>query len=239
MALGIAGCQAKSKFFSGQELFEAFQAVEFEGASGVVSIEDETGSRNFNSATYFISNALAQPPDEEGMVSVTTRVAEEYCTGPGQDTARWMPVDGIPFNYSDMTLDPPQSLPELDDHQKGVGNVIWLTSSLALIIILSAFGFAGWTWFNRTSHVVRASQPLFLIIICVGVVLMAAAVVTFGADSPPFSAEVANASCMMNWWFWCVGFGLVSMCRGLVFPVRYRALVAPQKTHPFLFCFFG
>ena len=210
MALGIAGCRAKSKFFSGPELFEAFLALEFEGASGIVSIEDDTGSRHFNSATYTITNSLAQPPDEEGMVTYSTRVAAEYHRGSGK-VATWEPADGIPFNYSDMTFNPPPSLPPHEPDQDGVDNLIWLTSSLALIIMLSAFGFAVWTWINRTSHVVRASQPLFLIIICLGVVLMSASVVTFGVDSPPFSLGVANACCMLNWWFWCIGFGLVSM----------------------------
>jgi hypothetical protein len=49
MALGIAGCRARNDFFSGEELFDEFTSVEFDGASGLVSIDASTGSRYYNS----------------------------------------------------------------------------------------------------------------------------------------------------------------------------------------------
>ena len=213
MALGIAGCRAKNDFFVGRDLLNGFLAAEFEGASGLVLIDEKTGTRHHSSATYFISNTVVNEPDEAGIVSVNVVVAAEYYRrghiNGNHSQAAWYTSDDIAFNYSDMTLDPPQSIPYLEvDHDVGGFPQFLILTLIACIIMLSSLLFAGWTWNNRTSHVVLASQPEFLILICVGVFLMAAAVVTMGAENPPFSLAYTDVTCMLNYWFFCTGFGV-------------------------------
>ena len=209
MALGIAGCRTETDFFSGREHFSEFLAVDFQGASGHVLIDESTGSRSQNTTSYSLSNALVTESDGKGMVSVTVVSVAEYHGRGKNQTGRWRTLEDAAFNYSDMTLNPPRPLPDqstnLDDCC--IPQLAILTS-IAGAIMLSSLIFACWTWYNRTSYVVRASQPEFLILICFGVFLMALAVVTLGAESPPYSWEFTDATCMLNYWFFSMGFGV-------------------------------
>jgi hypothetical protein len=209
MALGIAGCRARNDYFSGEELFDEFTSVEFDGASGSVSIDARTGSRYYNSTAYVIYNVVATTPDEDGDVSFTMSVAAEYYRGKKSAHVSWHQAEGVKYNYSDMTFDPPLSLPPVDAERDSVNiSVYGIIISLACVVMLSSLLFAVWAWRNRTNHVVRASQPEFLIVICVGVFLMASTAITIAAESPPFSFKFADVSCMLTWWFFCTGFGL-------------------------------
>lgn len=53
-----------------------------------------------------------------------------------------------------------------------IGNMRYFGWVLASIVVLSSIVFAGWVTLNRKARIVRASQPIFLIIICVGTLLM-------------------------------------------------------------------
>jgi hypothetical protein len=152
---------------------------------------------------------VATAPDEDGNVSFTLSVAAEYYRGNRSSSVSWHQPEGIKFNYSDMTFDPPMSLPPVEAELDSVDiSTYAIITSLACVVMLSSLIFAVWAWRNRTNHVVRASQPEFLIVICVGVFLMASAAITIGSDSPPFSFKFADVSCMLSWWFFCTGFGL-------------------------------
>jgi len=209
MALGIASCQAKGDFFNGEDLFDNFLDVDFDGASGRVLIDHNTGSRFFNSTSYRIINGVLDKVQDDGTISMRTYIASEYARHDGQNVTTWKnPVD-VQYNYSDFTFDPPPSLPpvEADLHLVGIGFSSSVTA-LAGLVMLSAIAFAVWTWRQRRSYVVRASQPGFLIAICIGVFLMATGVISLGAENPPMSMAWANAACMMNYWTFVSGLGL-------------------------------
>jgi len=209
MALGIAGCKAKNDLFSGEELFDEFLKVDFEGASGRVVINSNTGGRYFNSTAYRIINGVLDEPQEDGTISMRTYVASEYAQHNGHNVTTWKNPEGVQYNYSDFTFNPPPSLPPLEEEFALVGiPLISFVTSLAGFMILSAIAFAIWTWRQRHSYVVRASQPGFLIAICVGVMFMGVGVITLGAENPPFSFVWADTACMMNYWTWLSGFGL-------------------------------
>lgn len=189
-------------------MFDEFLNVDFEGASGRVVINSDTGGRYFNSTAYRIINGVLDEPQADGTISMRMYVASEYARHDGQNVT-WQNPKGVQYNYSDFTFNPPPSLPPLEEQFNLVGiPLISLVASLAGFMILSAIAFAIWTWRHRRSYVIRASQPGFLIAICVGVMFMGVGVITLGAESPPFSFVWANTACMMNYWMWLSGFGL-------------------------------
>jgi len=212
MTLGIAACNAKNPFFSGEDLFDQFLQVNFEGASGTVRINEKTGARYHNTTPYYIANGIVTEPDENGNVTLKVVPALEYSAtsnGEGSTQARWRSYNGTKYNYSDFTFTPPLSLPEIELNQNEIPVGLFATGmALSCVIMLSAIGFAIWTWLNRKSRVVRASQPGFLIAICIGVFLMASAIIFLSTDTPPFSFEFSNFSCMASYWVFCMGFGL-------------------------------
>ena len=210
MALGIAACQIRKPFFNGDELFDAFLQVQFEGASGPVALNPETGSRSYDTTAFAIINIVATDPDEDGMIGFTSDVVAQYYQAPGADSVAWhRPESGAQYNFSGFTLVPPAPLPELEAERDEVSTAAHATVSLvAGLVMLASFGFAVWTWTFRSSHVVRASQPEFLVVICLGSFLMAASAVVIGTESPRFSESLADVSCMLSVWLFCVGFGL-------------------------------
>ena len=209
MALGIAGCKAPANFFTGKQLFDEFLNVSFGGASGAVSIDGSTGGRSYSTMAYRIVNVVATNVDSDGMLGFEAKVAAEYYTPEGSDSASWTQMEGVQYNYSGMTLDPPSSLPPVEASRESLETSAFaMISAAACLVMLSAVVFGAWTWHYRSSHVVRASQPEFLVVVCVGVFLMAASALTLGFENPPFPLWLADASCMINLWFFCTGFGL-------------------------------
>lgn len=50
-----------------------------------------------------------------------------------------------------------------------IGNIRWVGYSLGMIVIILSLGFGLWVAVNRKHRVVRVSQPIFLLLICLGV----------------------------------------------------------------------
>lgn len=70
MALGIGGCQAKADLFMGPELFESFKQVEFDGATGRLSFDKETGKRNPETVRHQIYNFITVADDAGEIATV-------------------------------------------------------------------------------------------------------------------------------------------------------------------------
>ena len=105
----------------------------------------------------------------------------------------------------------PDNLPphEIDQHLlenlKYVGFVCF-----AIIGSLSMY-FIGWTFFNRNSKVIKASQPFFLVMIAFGVLTLAGALIPLSFDnndSSDISESKAVGICMSVPWLAFHGFGI-------------------------------
>lgn len=189
ISLILASCTVQREsgdpLFASEAVFEAFKEVEFEGAYSKVLIDRETASRDFRSVPYSITNIVANEPDESGVVSFSTKVTHIY----DSEAESWPPVEGSEFIYSDGTTIPPPVLPPyeqelitLNPAARGYG--------LFLCAVASALstGYYTWTVLNRKTVVIRASQPLFLGLLCVGTFIMAISII-------PMSMENSNAAC--------------------------------------------
>jgi len=71
---------------------------------------------------------------------------------------------------------------------------------------VTSIGFACWVAYNRTIRVVKASQPIFLIIICTGTLLMGGGIYPLGIDDEIASIQGCNIACMASPWLFGLGF---------------------------------
>ena len=63
-----------------------------------------------------------------------------------------------------------------------------------------SLGCGGWTYKNRKDKVVIASQPFFLLLICVGCFIMASAIIPLSIDDSIASPEGCSKACMAFPW---------------------------------------
>jgi len=92
------------------------------------------------------------------------------------------PPDSIFITHQLEVLRIPLELLEVDFDYNYIGNVAIVGYVLCALIILGSIGFMVWTWFFRTDQVVKASQPVFLSMICLGTLLMGSSIVSLSID---------------------------------------------------------
>jgi len=72
-----------------------------------------------------------------------------------------------------------------------------------------AVGFAIWTYIHRKAPVIKASQPFFLILLCVGICTFAASIFPLTVDDETFSEEACSRACMSLPWLICLGWSIL------------------------------
>lgn len=205
LALGLAACQTPNPLFTAEEFFHTLvNEVQFEGVSGRVAFDNTTGNRQTDGLKYSIEYVVVS--DKR-----TTQDAIRFESG----IAAIVSGDGNmelvkPFIYHDNTTNVPASLPPLehDLHLVTQTNQI-IGFVLASVALLSALLFLIWTILNRNRFVVRASQPIFLVQLCIGIIIMALSVfpASLPGASPSFEATPSlNAACMSQLWLLFSGF---------------------------------
>jgi ABC-type sugar transport system substrate-binding protein len=72
--------------------------------------------------------------------------------------------------------------------------------AFAVIVWITSIAFACWVIWNRKRRVVKASQPVFLLMICIGTFVMALTVIPLSIDDGIASDERCDSSCMATPW---------------------------------------
>ena len=72
-----------------------------------------------------------------------------------------------------------------------------------------AIRFLVWTEKNHKQRVVRASQPLFLRVICVGVMIFASSIVPLNIDDRIASIHGCSIACNFYYWLFFMGFSIM------------------------------
>lgn len=110
--------------------------------------------------------------------------------------------------------------------------------ALASIITLSSLLFAAWAIVYRKAPVVRASQPLFLFMICLGALVFGSALFPLGIDDSIASIDGCSKACMSIPWLLALGWtilfsGLFAKLRrvNIVFrnATRFRRVVVTHR----------
>jgi hypothetical protein len=68
------------------------------------------------------------------------------------------------------------------------------------LIVICSIAFSTWTFINKDTRVVRASQPMFLGMICCGTLIMAASIIPLTVDDQRYSERGADIACMSVPW---------------------------------------
>lgn len=97
---------------------------------------------------------------------------------------------------------------EYDYNYLGRGIIIY-GYAMATLTLLAAVACGIWTYKNRTSLVVRASQPFFLILISVGVFVFGASIIPMAMDDGQFSVEACDKACMAVPWLGAMGWSIL------------------------------
>ena len=198
MALGIAACQTSDQFFTGLELYESVLLSDFVGVSGRVRFEADTGSRKVEDLGFNVYNINLNANETDG--SIVQRIQKTAHISGRNITAL------EPFYFFDGTTDIPLALKPVEEDLKLLGVGVRATGYAlgGVMAILSLF-LLGWVTFNRKKAIVEASQPFFLILLCMGTLIMSTSIFLLGLQEP-MDAETLDRSCMAIPWLLSIGF---------------------------------
>ncbi|CAB9510354.1 Gamma-aminobutyric acid (GABA) B receptor [Seminavis robusta] len=208
MALGIAACKAPEQF-AGQQLYDALVRTEFQGVTGWVAFDHNSGTRREDTVHYRLENVVLADKGK-GAVPNSSFVEFNISTVAivGTETINFKD----PYTYSDNSTNQPSPLPPVDGMECNLidnGALIygWV---FAAFVALMSLGWMVWTVLNRKRYVVGAGQPVFLCQLCLGTFLTAMAVIPLSMQEEREGCETSkfnlDAACMATPWIVLVGF---------------------------------
>jgi hypothetical protein len=175
--LGMAACQAFTNIttnaneesflhLDGKRFFDTLvNNISFEGMSGLVILDPTTGSRVSNTTLFRLVNMVVEDGINDDTVRLIPVNSMIYNEG------YWNAVE--PYIYNDGTTQPPSDIPPT---QVQLNFISPYTRAIACIffflIVIAALYFWTWTCKKRNSRIVRASQPVFLYLVCVGNIIL-------------------------------------------------------------------
>jgi hypothetical protein len=104
-----------------------------------------------------------------------------------------------------------------DDNQ--LGALAAFGYAAAALIVVASVTFASWVGMRRKSRIVSTMQPVFLIPLCVGVLLMGSALIPFSIDDKVASYSGCDVACVARPWLLSVG---SAFCIAALFAKLYR-----------------
>jgi len=202
MALGIAACKSVGTdgiFFSSKNQYDYFSTNSFEGASGTIATDPVTFSRAMHSAVFVIYNSI-EASTSEGKSKFTMERSNIFYNG------TW--TQKSPFIYADGSTFPPPNFPLAVVDKNFIKTAVFVTGIVMFIIVLVlSIGFATYTIYNRNHKVMKASQPHFLCLLCVGTMVLGSAIIPLIFDGKRFNQEFLDRNCMSIPWLVSIGYG--------------------------------
>jgi hypothetical protein len=192
MSYGLAACQTSNEtMFTGPELYERIMKLDFMGASGTVNFDTTTGLRDPRAVEFILANvvsynatALHEEQNSTGTFNNTGGDFAQnstYTSTSGDFAAKYVPKIIIqPFAgkvvtheelllpSGSMSPTKPKVNPRIvykDLVPVWANGVCWAFAGLVLLLSL---GFGGWTLLHLDHPRIKASQPIFLIPLCLG-----------------------------------------------------------------------
>ncbi|CAB9507844.1 Gamma-aminobutyric acid (GABA) B receptor [Seminavis robusta] len=208
MALGLAACQleAMQKNTTTQNLHHEITKLAFRGVDGPVQFL-ETASRDPSPIDYRLVNLLMGTTIVVDANNTLKTAAFTYET----NSVILSQHEGVlevvqPMIWSDNTTNQPPPLIPLTPNQnlvsRGLQAFCWAIA--AAVLITSTFC-ALWTLYRQDRPGLRASQPVFMVMMCVGTFLIGGAIIPWTFQEP-MSREQLDRGCMLNMWMLSIGF---------------------------------
>jgi len=194
--------------------FNMVYNTRFMGASGDVLIGPDSFSRQGESTYHVISNILPVEETTTTTTNASTTVSFQGIPLTVFDTTqrKWVQYNQErEFLYADGSTVPPQQLPPLHvDYNYIPIPVRAICLSLAgLAMVLSLIFAFYFCHLNKKDRVIRASQPLFLGMICVGTFLLASSIIPLAIDDSIASQQGCTIACILTSWMIPIGFCIV------------------------------
>ena len=201
MSVGGGACMAKKNedgSIDGVEHHKGIRAFNFLGASGFVTFGrtafERGGTRVAEKMVWASTNLLQTYPYYQ-----TSEVIAS--------TDGW--ITRLPYIYADGTNIPPDLRDEPNQNYLDPG-IRAAGLSLMGVVIFLAIAISVWVMLYRKHQVLAASQPVFLLLICFGVVVQSSSVVTWAFDEQTgLDQDQLSSLCMAYPWMFCMGWIIV------------------------------
>jgi hypothetical protein len=201
-ALGLGSCVSDAENVSSLEILQSLKAgLNFTGTTGRVSF-DETNSRRPDDVAYAIQSVLY---DENSGFGLLPSVVVEFAGLTIHELQSVVYRNGSTIPPADLA----RANVTTDAIPVGIQAFCIILTSISLIASVAC---GTWTVIRRNQPAVRASQPFFLGILCLGTFLVAFSSV-FLTWQQPLPQAVLDAACMANPWF--LSLGLTTVFSGL------------------------
>ena len=230
ISLGLSMCYSPSDYLKGDEIFKNFtHDVQFEGASGMFQVNNETGSRDHKSLVSTLWNVRAVPDPTDDSFIVFDLVPTmnhmrhslshtESDTDPswtryifnGYYDSRDDPQKLVlnDFIYSSGSIQPPVTYQLITNQQIGV-TPRRIGQLFLIMIAILALSSVIWTLVHRKTKVVKVSHPLFLNVVTLGCLIMSFSVIPFMMDETVIiNTKNIDMACMLSPWLINMGFAL-------------------------------
>ena len=196
MSMAIAICSADHEFPTGPQIFESFLKLRFRGASGDVQFDLVTGSRLVDTLNYAIVNVVEKKKLIDGLTGFDSTISSLV------SIVREDPLQRVsPFIFADGSIYPPIPLPTIvQDLNLIPPQVRGFGFALFVLVSLTSLWWAVFTYKYRKAPIVKASQPFFLSMICIGTFIMGLSILMSGFQEP-MPLSVLNFACEANLWF--------------------------------------
>jgi hypothetical protein len=213
MSYGLAACQTgNDTMFTGPELYDHIMKLDYKGASGTVNFNEKTGLRDPRGVEYYLANLMSYNAtalhEGEGQNSTFNNTLGDFAAifvdkiSILPSTGKIETQEALVFPL-EATSPPAPYFAIVDLVPLGINAFCW---SLAGLIVLLSLAFAVWTIKNRSNPKVRASQPIFLVLLCCGTLLigLSTILVPFQEDVI-FNESTLSSICMLNAWLLSLG----------------------------------
>lgn len=205
LGLGLSACnESLPPLFTGTEHYEALVHTKFTGVSGNVAFDPNTGTREMEDIKFAVSSIrLSEKRSDDQYFRFDSDVIM-LISGSRVDHL----VNQV---FNDNTTTPPLPYPPILDKELNLISpaVRAIGYGMAGCVILVALACWTWTCTNRERFVVRAAQPIFLVQLCLGTIVMASAV--FPMSLPGSSPHVGphaglDMACQSTLYLFFLGF---------------------------------
>uniref|UniRef100_A0A7S4AFU2 G-protein coupled receptors family 3 profile domain-containing protein n=1 Tax=Pseudo-nitzschia australis TaxID=44445 RepID=A0A7S4AFU2_9STRA len=208
--MGLAACDAvgENLTMTGDTFYHRIvNSPSFQGLSGTVVLDPTTGTREPHSAYYTLSNYVEREiRDEETgktMIEFETFRTDQYSNG------TWLSI--VNYTFNDGTSNQPLGIPSYSIEENFIQS--WIRAIMCILCagaMLLSIAFTLWIWLRRRTRVVRASQPFFLLLICLGCFIMASGIIPLQFDHQIADLYKCTIACNAIVWQEIIGFGIVS-----------------------------
>lgn len=185
--------------------------IRFPTSSSIYALLDEEVHDFLNASTHGLLEGddliIARKELSQGLVQQFREIISEYDSQASTRSSALEQYQKLSNVYKANN----SNLNQLGNGIRGYGFAI---ASLTMVL---AVVFAFWSYKKRLSPVVKASQPLFLVLICLGVFILASSIFPMAIDDGFASVEACDKACMAIPW-------LISMGWSILFAALYAKL---------------